>query len=66
LIEGGKFGALGKRVEPPLAEIANARSKPETKQMAQGEHMIDRAGSVGGMLLDLQLALMIEQSRSAI
>jgi hypothetical protein len=53
LIERGKFGTGRKRVEPPLAEVADTWGKPEPQQMAKPEHMIDCPGSVGGMLLDL-------------
>src|SRR3546814_762261 len=62
LIERGEFGVGRKRIEPPLAEVANTRGKPEPQQMAKPEHMIDSASGVGGMLLDLQLALMVEQA----
>ncbi|MDG5973458.1 hypothetical protein JAGODDHD_04228 [Sphingomonas paucimobilis] len=49
-------------VEPALVEVADAGREAEAEQMAQAEDMIDRAGGIGRMFADDQLAFMVEQA----
>src|SRR5271157_1016838 len=44
-------------IEPTVGEVANARRETESQQMAEAEHVIDRAGGVGVMLADVDRAL---------
>ena len=48
-------------IEPPVGEIANARREAESQQVAEAEHVIDRAGGVGVVLADVDRAFMVHQ-----
>jgi hypothetical protein len=47
--------------KPPVAEITNAGYEPKTKEVAQREDMLGGPGSVGIMLLDPEVAFMVEK-----
>ena len=48
-------------IEPPVGEVADARREAESKQVAEAEHVIDRAGGVGVVLADVDRAFMMQE-----
>jgi hypothetical protein len=55
-------GAAIDDIEPAVGQIAQARRKPEPEQVAEPEHVLGCAASIGIMLPDGRGALMVEQS----
>ena len=48
-------------IEPAVGEVADARREAESQQMAEAEHMIDRAGGVGVVLADVDRAFVVHE-----
>ena len=44
-----------------FTKVANARSKPESEQVAQSEDVIGESGGVGVMLFDAEIGFVIQQ-----
>ena len=61
-IERFVSGARADDIEPPVGEIADARREAESREMAEAEHVIDRAGGVGVVLADVERAFMVHQA----
>jgi hypothetical protein len=60
--QGAVNGAAVGDIEPAIGKIANARRKPKPQEMAQTEHVIDRAGRVGVVLADFQRTFVMKQA----
>jgi hypothetical protein len=60
--QSGVSGAAVGDIKPAVGKIANARRKSKSEEMAQAEHMIDRAGRVGVMFADIQGAFVVPAS----
>ena len=48
-------------IEPSVGEVANARREAESQEVAEAEHMIDRAGGVGVVLANVDRAFMVHE-----
>ena len=48
-------------IEPPVGEIADARREAKSQEVAEAEHMIDRAGGVGVVLADVDRAFVVQE-----
>ena len=53
---------LARHIKPLVGEIADAGRKTEAQQMTEGKDVIGEAGSVGVVLLDPQIGLMVKQA----
>jgi len=48
-------------IKPAVCEIADARRKQESQELAKAEHVIDRAGGVGVVLADVDRAFVVHE-----
>ena len=53
-------GGLLHAEESSLTNMANARSKTESQQMAERKHVIGESGGIGIVFLDLEFRLMVK------
>jgi hypothetical protein len=53
---------LARHAKPLVGEIADAGRKAESQQMAERKEVLGEAGSVGVVLLDPQIGLLVEEA----